>query len=168
MPSTSKNAKLSYPTVMLRSMCMVCEGADDDDIRFAIHGSILRFGWHVTAVVADRVSRSWAYTIGIVGFGHPEFAVVGLEAEEACGLVNALGESVRAGRRFQPSETVAVFGKRYRIGEVDPYHFKAGTFVDWDDYYWALGPPYPEAQALEVIPEGADARLAFPADLHGL
>jgi hypothetical protein len=52
----------------------VCEGADDDEVRFTIHANILRFGWHVTAVVADRVSESWAYTIGLVGFGHPEFA----------------------------------------------------------------------------------------------
>jgi hypothetical protein len=148
-------------------MCMVCEGADDDEVRFAIHASILRFGWHVTAVVADRVSESWAYTIGLIGFGHPEFAVVGLEAEEAGGLLNAVGESVRAGRRFEPGETVAVSGGRYRIGEVDPYHFEAGTFVDWVDYYGALGPPYPETKRLEVIPEGANARLAYPADLHG-
>jgi hypothetical protein len=146
---------------------MVCQGADDNDVRFAIHASILRYGWHVTAVVADRVSESWAYTIGLVGFGHPELAVVGLEAEVAGGLLNALGGSARAGRRFEPGETVAVSGRRCRIGEVDPYHFGAGTFVDWDDYYWALGPPYPEAKMLEVVPERANARLAFPTDLHG-
>ena len=151
---------------MLVGMCIRCEGADDDDVRFIIHGNILRFGWHVVAVVAERVSRSWAYTIGIAGFDHPEFAVVGLEAQEAGLLLNALGESVRAGRRFLAGETVAVLGRRCRIGEVDPYHYEAGTFVEWDDYYRALGPPYPEVKRLEVIPDGADARLANLEDPH--
>jgi Domain of unknown function (DUF4262) len=151
---------------MLVGMCMRCEGADDDDVRFAIHANILRYGWHVTAVVADRVSRSWAYTIGLAGLGHPEFSVVGQEAEDACVLVNALGESVRAGRRFEAGETVVVSGVRWLIGEVHPFHYEAGTFVEWDDYYRALGPPHPEAKVLEVIPEGACARLASPVDMH--
>lgn len=71
--------KVSYPFVTIPGMCMMCDGATPDEMRFMVYGHIEKYGWHIVYVENQKRSASWAYTIGLSSrFGHPELAVVGV------------------------------------------------------------------------------------------
>lgn len=132
-----------------RGMCIMCNGASLDEVRFDLHGRIERHGWAVQYVAEESIGRSWAYTIGLAaGFDHPELVVVGLEPEPAGGLLNVLGDMIRDGTRFDAGH----------LTRVHPAHFVRGVFASWVDYYGALG-RRPAAKALEVVPPGRTPKL---------
>ncbi|MBA2427455.1 MAG: DUF4262 domain-containing protein [Actinobacteria bacterium] len=80
-------------------MCMMCEGASLDDVRFHIHGLIEGSGWAVIPVEGNTPYRSWAYTVGLVQtFDHPELVVVGLDPLAAGRLLNSIGDAIRTER----------------------------------------------------------------------
>lgn len=57
-------------------MCIMCDGASLDEVRFGIHGIIDRYGWYIQGVEAPPGGRSWAYTIGLsAAFDHPELII---------------------------------------------------------------------------------------------
>jgi hypothetical protein len=48
----------------------------------------------------------FGYTVGLFGLGHPELVVVGLEYEDACGLLNKVGGMVLEERDLLPGEVL--------------------------------------------------------------
>jgi hypothetical protein len=133
-------------------MCMMCNGASRDEVRFHLHGTISRHGWAIFGV-GDHETTGWLYTIGLVaGFNHPELVVVGQEPALAAAVLNHLGERVRRGERFDVADRTAV-GDESEVGlrHVHPVQIELGLLNAWVDYYGALGPPYPEPQALQVV-----------------
>jgi hypothetical protein len=75
---------------------------------------------------------------------------------------------IRAGTYFSPGYCLVDSAERHSyLSAVDPHHFERGVFAAWVDYYDCLGPPYPEAEALEVVLPGRKAMLASPRSSVG-
>ena len=76
-----------------------------DEIELRVRADIERHGWHVVIVPPEPDAPGWAHSIGLVErYAHPELLVFGSEPRQLGALVNALGERVRAGRRFAAGE----------------------------------------------------------------
>lgn len=145
-----------------RDMCDMCDGATLDESRFKIFGIIDRYGWFIQYVEAAPGIRPWAYTIGLsAGFSHPELVICAVKAETAARVLNGIGEMIRGGERFGPEDClVDPAGGHIHLSEVHSCHFERGVFARWVDYYGALGPLPPPAEALEVVLPGRKAFLA--------
>jgi hypothetical protein len=78
---------------------------DDGGDRFLtdLRGVIDRFGWGVLHVGAGPSSAEprLSYTVGLTDLGHPEVVTVGLPFEAAEKFLNLVGETVRAGSRWE-------------------------------------------------------------------
>ena len=88
---------------------------DQEDARVA--ATVRRHGWLVRYIGGDTSSRQgcdcpqsddppFAYTIGLFGLAHPELLIFGVPPEIAAGVLNDLGERVRAGGALMPGELV--------------------------------------------------------------
>jgi hypothetical protein len=61
------------------------------------------FGWHVIKVAGDEAGPAFAFTIGLEReLGHPELIMIGLPPDVMHSVLNVAGESIRAGRRYEP------------------------------------------------------------------
>ena len=58
---------------------------------------------------------TFAYTIGLFGMGHPELVVTGVDMQTASGLLNELGDRIRAGANFIPGELITFDGWAHRV-----------------------------------------------------
>jgi hypothetical protein len=73
-----------------------------DDLEADILASIERVGWHVCVVSADDEGPGFAFSIGLFeSFGHPELICFGPPPETLAALINAVGQAVRDGARFE-------------------------------------------------------------------
>jgi hypothetical protein len=82
-------------------MCLMCQGWTPAQLRDQQRRHIEEFGWSIVAVEKSPAQAAFAYTVGLTRFhGHPELLVTGLDERSAAGVLNHLGEQVRAGRRF--------------------------------------------------------------------
>ena len=73
-----------------------------------MQADIARHGWHVVLVPPEPDAPGWAHSIGLwERYGHPELLVFGSEPRQLAALVNALGERVRHGRRFEAGTSEA-------------------------------------------------------------
>ena len=141
-------------------MCDICEGATDDELLFQIYGRIRRFGWGIEYVVGEQVSDSWGYTIGLTeGFGHPELAVAGLEAETTGFFINSIGRAISEGKVPVPGELFVCNGHECLLVEAHPGHYERGTFGMWEFYYDHLEEAPEEHVVLEIVPEGRASRF---------
>jgi hypothetical protein len=64
-----------------------------------------RYGWHVMSVAprADSQDKQewFSYSTGLfMRFGHPEIILCGLDADIAIRIINAIGNAVKSGRKF--------------------------------------------------------------------
>src|SRR5262245_53518228 len=97
----------------------------EDDHDRAVLEAVAEHGWAVIVIPEDEEGPGYAFSVGLFHtLGQPEVMVMGLRPETAHGLVNAVGESMRGGQRFEaggryeglvrslPLEFVAV-GERY-------------------------------------------------------
>jgi uncharacterized protein DUF4262 len=81
---------------------------------------IQRVGWHVIGVFAKEGQKGqkgsdWAFSIGLFhSYGHPEVVIAGLPVERCMTVVNAIGQAIRSGKRFET-------GQRYDDILQDPY-----------------------------------------------
>src|SRR5947209_11847293 len=76
------------------------EPADEHDRKLL--GDVARHGWHVIGVEEDEEGPAFAYSIGLYRtFGHPEVIVLGLPVRVLHRIINAVGEEVRSGERFE-------------------------------------------------------------------
>jgi hypothetical protein len=78
------------------------ERSPDDEIETRVRADVERHGWHVALVPPEGSTPGWALSIGLAErFAHPEVVVFGPEVALLHRLVNALGERVRTGARFE-------------------------------------------------------------------
>lgn len=67
---------------------------------------IRKYGWFIQWVGCDPVDLppSFAYTVGLFGIGHPELVVCSLSQGSSAGLLNHLGDRIRAGDNLLPGQ----------------------------------------------------------------
>jgi len=107
----------------------------------------------------DDEGPAFAFSIGLFKtFGHPEVILFGLKIEAMHGIINAIGEEVRQGRRFSEGEVTSgiIEGFDVRFCKISHDHYSEyfGT-ASW--YYQST--EYPALQC--VWP---DRRGRFPWD----
>lgn len=88
---------------------------DQEDAK--VNTIIRRHGWMVTNV-GSGCSRPgcdcgpsetpYAYTVGLFGMGHPELLIFGLSPAKSMEVLNAIGETIRAGDDLIPGQLVKV------------------------------------------------------------
>jgi hypothetical protein len=69
---------------------------------------IREFGWHVMGVSprSGHEGDTFAYFIGLLHtYGHPEILVIGLPTRSCMNIVNAVGEEIKNGARYDTQET---------------------------------------------------------------
>jgi hypothetical protein len=76
-----------------------------------LQGVIDRFGWGVLHDGPGPASGEprLSYTVGLTTLGHPEVVTVGLPFEAAEKFLNLVGESIRAGNRWEHGTTTHQF-----------------------------------------------------------
>jgi hypothetical protein len=90
-----------------------------DDIR--------RHGWHIVGIESDDEGPGFAYSVGLYrSFDHPEILVIGLDTAVMFGIVNGIGEIVRAGSRFEhlDEDGDVLDGFNVAVRRVESRHYK--------------------------------------------
>lgn len=88
---------------------------DQEDTRVA--QTIRRSGWFIQYVFSGHRAAPgcvgghdegppFAYTVGLFGLGHPELLILGVSPATASGVLNTLGERVRAGADLVPGQLI--------------------------------------------------------------
>ncbi len=68
---------------------------------------IAKYGWYVIKVPKDDEGPGFAFTMGLLkNFNHPEVIVTGLDLDTMHGMLNTIGDSVKAGGRYEPGQRV--------------------------------------------------------------
>jgi hypothetical protein len=110
---------------------MLCDGFSQEDMLAHDAAIIEEHGYLVTGVGGGEPPH-WAYTVGLLDlFGHPELIVAGPHFEDAGALINAIGRSIREGRRFDVGDTWTSPPGTVRFGAVHPIQYRLGTFNVW-------------------------------------
>jgi hypothetical protein len=91
-------------------MCWACDhpGADHRSYLDHIRRMITRVGWAVQYVEDDRRHASFAYTVGLTGFGLPELVVTGLRALRAMTMLNDAADDMVSSDAPSPGTTIAM------------------------------------------------------------
>ena len=63
----------------------------------------------------DDDGPPFAYAVGQFGLGHPELLVFGLDVHDSLGLLNSLGDRIRAGETLLPGQIFTVGEWPHRI-----------------------------------------------------
>lgn len=125
---------------------------------------IHQHGWALQGVGGDDCTlhngmvtpADWMYTIGMFMFDHPEFIITGLDSERAGGLLNDLGERVRAGERFDDGMIVEkLLADGYKV-------LLRAVSTDEGDWFNVGRALLPSLTALQVIWPDKDG--SFPPD----
>jgi hypothetical protein len=110
-------------------------------------------GWHVLGVEADAEGPAFAYSIGLYhSFGHPEVIVFGLRVNVMHGMINAVGEQVRAGSRFNDLDESGDVLDGYNVifRKVEQRHYREYLgYALWfyrGDHFPALQCVWPDSQ----------------------
>lgn len=133
-------------------MCMMCDGASLDEVRFHVHGGVIQRGWSVMSVEEDDTSIGWAYTIGLAELHHPELVVVGNDPGFSRSLLDYLGEAVRESAAFAAGAQ-AVVADTFAVSfvEVHEEQYEKELLAMWFDYYESLGTLPPVLEVLQVV-----------------
>jgi hypothetical protein len=89
------------------------------------------FGWHVMSV-APRVNEEgelWSYSTGLFyHYKHPEIVVFNEPTDLRRSMINAIGDRVKAGEKFEPGHIYAdIIAKYYvQFRPMHPSHYR-----DW-------------------------------------
>ena len=77
--------------------------------------TIRRFGHAVQFVPGRWQQPSFAYTVGLVGLGHPELLIFGLDRDTAAAVLNRTCALIRAGRDLIPGEELEIEDWSHRL-----------------------------------------------------
>src|ERR1051326_433312 len=78
-------------------------------------------GWHVLNVV-PREGDAWAYSTGLFyHYQHPEIIVLNESTELRHSMINAIGNRVKAGEKFEPGHLYADIIRDYYV-QFRPMH----------------------------------------------
>jgi hypothetical protein len=115
---------------------------------------IARHGWHVVKVMEDDHGPAHAFSIGLhETHGHPEIVATGPDLDVLHQLVNAVGEDVREGRRFEADRAYdgIVTGLRCHFRAVHPANYP--DFLGYAGWYYG-GASFPALQCIWPDHEG--------------
>ena len=109
----------------------------------------------------DAEGPPFGYTIGLFGLNHPELLIVGVPPDAAAGVLNTLGNRVRAGETIMPGDLVTFEQWPHRIipepvpnpGEI---LFAANRFYQ--------RPPRHSVTALQLSYDDPTGRFPWEAD----
>jgi hypothetical protein len=125
---------------------------EDDGDRHLLE-DVRTVGWHVIGIEADDDGPALAYTVGLHhSFGHPELVAFGLPIATLFGMLNALGEAVKAGQRFRSLDETDRALEEYQVLllEIDPRHYREHLgYARWfyrGNNFAALQCVWPDAQ----------------------
>ncbi len=85
---------------------------------------VRRHGWKINYIfsceVIDRGPHQaegppFAYTVGLFGLHHPELVILGVTPETAAGVLNTLGDRIRAGESLMPGTLITFDDWPHRI-----------------------------------------------------
>lgn len=87
---------------------------------------IRRHGWFIQYVggevcgapgcdCSEEDGPAFAYTVGLFGLGHPELLILGTDPHTAHGVLNELGERVKAGTTLLPGQLISFEQWPHRI-----------------------------------------------------
>lgn len=85
---------------------------------------IRRHGWYIEYVFSclltegDRAGEEgppFAYTVGLFGLHHAELLILGVPQETAAGVINTLGDRIRAGENLLPGQLIGFDDWAHRI-----------------------------------------------------
>jgi hypothetical protein len=116
------------------------EGLKPGDARFL--EIIDEYEWHVMSV-APRVdsedAQEWfSYSTGLyMRFQHPEILICGLDADTGRGIINSIGDELKAGRKFDlDSDCAHIFadGVKCRFRIVHPSQY--AEYVGWAIWFY--------------------------------
>lgn len=154
-----------------------------DEVDQRVQADIERHGWHVVLVPPEADSPGWAHSIGLwERCRHPELLVFGSEPRQLGALVNALGERVRGGRRFEAgaTESGVLAGLPFAFRAVAPrwtqvflgnaaWHYRSASFAALQGFWPDRGGRFPwnadcapEVAAEQPQLEHAELHRALP------
>ncbi len=119
---------------------------------------VRKVGWAIQYVIGERQTPSFAYTVGLFGFDHPEVVVFGLAPQSAQNLLNLLGERVKSGCPMrdgdevsvgEPPGSVTLFG----LAHPESLLFAANSFYQ--------RPPHDSVPALQAVYPDDDGRYPW-------
>ena len=115
---------------------------------------IAQHGWHVVKVREDDAGPAHAFSVGLCEtHDHPEVVVVGPDLDVLHRLVNAIGEDVRDGWRFEREHAYAgiVTGLHCHFRAVHPANY--ADFLGYAGWYYR-GAAFPALQCVWPDPDG--------------
>ncbi|KDN23272.1 DUF4262 domain-containing protein [Amycolatopsis rifamycinica] len=133
-------------------MCFECENRDRSGFLDRLRGGVAARGWLVQGVERTGPYPSWAYTIGLSGYGLPELVVTGLPILAAGTLLNAMAAHVLHDSPPGPGDRIPLDDGR--LLEVVELAEPSAHLV------FAAALYGPEIRALQVV--HADAKGRFP------
>jgi hypothetical protein len=84
---------------------------------------VRRCGWAIEYVEESPPQQpAFGYTVGLMGFGHPELLVFGTCPRTTSGVLNSLGKRVRDGGRLVAGDVVDVLGTPVQFFDVPNPH----------------------------------------------
>ncbi len=114
----------------------MCEGLSLEEALAENAATIRKYGFMVCGVVnapgeSGRLPE-WAYTVGLLDASdHPELVVVGPAFDHTGPLLQAIGNAVLDGDRFDVGDRVSISGATLHFGLVHPVQYGLTTFNTW-------------------------------------
>lgn len=128
-----------------------------------IRGIIDDHGWAVQGVFAredhPEEGPGFAYTVGFTEMDHPEFIIFSLPMDTAQALLNALGERVRVGEKFQGGDRLDWLVPHYVVQLLD--------VVDSEEHLTVANRMYEEKRpvpALQIVWPDKGGRMPWEAE----
>jgi hypothetical protein len=121
-------------------------------------GHVEDYGWHIAGIKADEQQETppYAFSVGMYyTYEVPELLVVGLPLQQSAPLINAMGELVKAGKRFicETPRSDVMPGRSLLMRPVAPRHYRAELgYAVW--FYGALPRIFPCWQVIWSDPAG--------------
>lgn len=97
-----------------------------DQERARLAGIVRRNGWaiqyvggaacgHPDCAGADDAGPSFAYTVGLFGWGHPELLIFGVPPDLAVDILNAFGQRIHNGENLVPGQLCTLPGIHHQF-----------------------------------------------------
>ncbi len=121
-----------------------CESLSDEQVV----ADVKEYGWHVIKILDTDDTPGWVFSIGLYEtFDHPEIVVFGLNDETALYVINAVGEAVRKGQRFEIdglySDLIETYSCTFKPVNSVWYH----DFLGYANWFYG-GEDYPVLQCI--------------------
>jgi hypothetical protein len=137
-------------------MCLMCDGADLDDVLFRLDALVHTEGCALVEAPREGDTPNWIYTIGLTSLSQPELVLVGVDAELVAPFLDHLVDMVLAGFDLDAYDRFPDDGRELHIDLVDvhPSHVARGLIAFASRYYEAIEPDAGPPRARQIILPG--------------